>query len=271
MDTLLRVDNAYLINAESQIEEIAKKNLEEPFKTNAYTGPQKMAMLMFEKLRLTSGIELATMLLRGKFLDVIEKRHLYSEMPGTEGSDMEAAIEEYANLSRTQQSVISNLYKIVFPFVQDELGRNIEEFWESSKKSNLYDALPYLRMVITGEPSKSKAVVATIEKLNREFERAGFKDFALRRRAIVEHILDQTTLTNDEMTKSLQSIEEELFQAIVLHRNGTSYLIMKLDHDQLNRIQKKLQNKADWTFINLVQEQAIRIPVMKEILALGGK
>jgi hypothetical protein len=270
MNTLSRLNNSYLLETEKQIEELARKNLEAPFKTGSYTGPQKMAMLAFEKLRLTSGIELTTMLLRGKFLETIEKHHLYAEMPGNEGGDMEAAVEDYANLSRTQQSVIMNLYRIVLPYIQDELGRDINEFWESSKKSNLYDALPFLRAVITGERSKSKKVNDVVEKLHIEFMQAGYKDLDARKRAIVEHILDQTTLTNDEMTKVLQGGEEELFNAIVLRRNGTAYLIMELDHDQLERMQRKLQDKADWTYIDLNKENPTRLPIIKSILALPG-
>jgi hypothetical protein len=130
-----------------------------------YTALNMRAMVVTEALRLTTGLDLSTIIMRGRLIEQIEREGLTNVHPNGYANLTELA--EQNGVSVGELSDIRTLVSVVFPFIQNELGMNLIEVWEQIGKSSFREMAPALRSLITGEQaghtSVRNAVIALLD------------------------------------------------------------------------------------------------------------
>ena len=226
---------SYLARLNVEIGELAMGNLTEAIASKDYTGPELLAMKTFEELRLLSGLDLASVLLKGERLKSIREMNMAEYLPG-KYSSMEEAIAVEAKISRTKQSVITSLYEHVFPYVVTELDMSIQEFWEEVSMSNASEIVPHLRMLITGDPSKSGGVREKVKELISETGS---------RRGAVQELISISAGTNSDVRKALRPNGTEPIPLAVIRRNGRRFVLAEVTEDQLTMLNRAFGNHLD--------------------------
>ena len=102
--------------------------------SNAYTGPEIYAMQVYHLLEAINGIDLASVILRGKLLREIEDRELW-RVPRATSAARPRRSSSQGKLSATQQNFVKGMRDIVFPYVRERLGMSVVEFWAQVGKS----------------------------------------------------------------------------------------------------------------------------------------
>jgi hypothetical protein len=100
---------------------------------SAYTALQMRAMVAAEALRMTTGLDLSTVLTRGDIIRQIETEGLAAVHPN--GYANLTALAEANNVSVGELSDIRSLCDVIFPYIQGTLERNLYEVWEQIGKS----------------------------------------------------------------------------------------------------------------------------------------
>ena len=236
------VTEGYITEMDGRISDIALTNLKEAIDSKEYTGPEIMAMKMFEELRLIGGMDLAALVMRGSRIKQIREMNLAYVHPAKYAS-MEEAIETEAKISRTQQSVITNLYEHVLPYVQQKLGISPEQFWEEISPSNASDVVPHLRQLTTGEPSKSEGVRNYVDKLLEET--GGNIPVA------VETILERSKGTNKELRRELRGDGTPPVLASIYYKQDSNgkiigmFMLAEVTEDQVTMMRRTFNAYLD--------------------------
>ena len=113
-----------LLGLEGQLEAAARQNLEQVLSTQgtnlqAFTDLEIMAMVETEKLRLVNGMDLATVLIRGKIIKNIEDRALHTVHPN--GFADLTALAKSVGISVSELSDIRTMTQIIFPWIEENL------------------------------------------------------------------------------------------------------------------------------------------------------
>ena len=240
-----------------QLERLARENLADKLK--GYTGPQKLALIRFSMLELAADLDLVPLMVRGQIMEEIHKMSLHTQLPGSYNSE-EEALEALGKLSRSEQSNIKDLTGVIFPYVQEHLGMSIQEFWTAARsKSNIREAVPYLKVAITGELSKSEAVNEAVKRLQAE---VGTDTDML-----VDHIIDLAAAeTNKGLRRALRPNASPPINAVMLRRNGTRYLLAEMTEDDVNRV--LATDLFEIAHVSLEEYQPEKIPVVRRLI--GG-
>lgn len=144
-----------------EVSEIAKNNLET---YHNLTGPEKLAVLEFEKLSLLSGYDFLTNILRSESITKIHKQGLHLQHP-EKFNTPEEGIEVTSGLSSSEQHNITDIVNIIIPWLEENMDMDGFVFWDSVKsKSKIREIVPYLKRVISGEKSERGTVNDAIER-----------------------------------------------------------------------------------------------------------
>jgi hypothetical protein len=219
-------EDPYVLSTEARLREMAVENITQ---LEGYTGPEIYALTLVEMLKLSNQQDLVTIIVKGKILLELEKGDLYSAIPGGYTSP-EQAVQVLTGLSATQQSNFKNLVRYVFPYVEDELGQSVIEWWETLDKSNVYEALPYWRAIITGKPSKSAKVNQVLERIEATMIDTEPDDH---KKQLFAAITEAASGTNEEMRKILRNEHTPIIDGVILRRNTRMYLNAEVNADQL--------------------------------------
>lgn len=243
---------------EDRLREVAVNSLKDVLP--GYTVPEALAMVTFRMLEETNGLDLATIILRGKLMRDIEVNGRHEYMPGAFAT-VEEAIEAKGHLSRTQQSIIRGLRDVVFPYVQDKLGMSIPEFWSQVGKSNAQEIIPHLKSLITGEKSKSEKVNKAVAAL---LEEVGDGDEEETKQAAIEQLLEAAQLTNNQLRAKLDPSHTPSIPLTIMRYNGSIIMLAEVSDDQLDMLMRVAGTKIDpvWT-----KDSPDRIPLLRK---LGG-
>lgn len=238
-----------------KIEAIARENMKEAMTNEAYTTPQKMAILKFHMLNLTGDLDLPPLMVRGKILEEIHNMKLWSQLPGSYSTE-EEAIEAEANMSRTEAIRTRDLYTVVFPFVQNKMGLSIPEFWASARsKSNIFDLVPLMKVAITGELSRSEGVNEAVKRIKEEVGDDTEK--------MVDHMIDLAgTVSNRNLRDVIRPTDK--IAAVLARRNGTTYMLAELTNDEADRIRN--MKGFEVSEVSLEEYEVKQIPVARRLI-----
>jgi len=81
----------------------------------------------------------------------------------------------------------------------------------------------------------------------------------------VQRVILMATGTNDDIAKASVLDPEETIPMLVIRRNGATYLLAEVDHDQLSVIKSMCRSKMDFININLDEVRLIDIPVYQAL------
>jgi hypothetical protein len=214
----------YLFRFEAESEQAAAHNLQNALEIagvdlEAYTQPERRAMIKMEQLKLIGDLGLAEVLLRGKLIQEIENEALWSIHPNQYPSMQEAAKDQ--GISPSEYSNIRNLYNIVFPYLTQVLGLNLAEIWEEVGKSNLRELCPYLVRAITGETNSSRnvehAYAALVDDVQASNEASGTTMTVEQiQQAVIEELLEAGQLPNRQLRTRIRPERPASFTAHVV-------------------------------------------------------
>ena len=209
---------------------------------DGFSEIEKRAVIQIEKLRATSRVEFGNTLLRGKLLDEISRMGLYAVHPNGYRSLEEMGQD--VGISVTQLSNIIALYNYVFPYLQSNLSMTADEIWQISR-ANLNNILPHLRMLISGEESKSSSVRESVNKILDEVKEVGSDDPV---KTAVERIVEiASTGTNRMVRQHLNPDPTPNIDAVTFSDDDYHYLIAKLTEDQWTMFQRIIGSHVDMT------------------------
>jgi hypothetical protein len=234
---------AYINEMNDNVKQMAVNNLKDALAGEDYTGPEKIAMVVFEELRLVNGLDLASVLLKGERLKRIREMNLAQQLPG-EFQSMEEAVTAWAKISPTQQSVITNLYEHVFPYIRDQLQMSVQEFWEDISLSNAGEIIPHLRMLITGEPSRSGQVREKVGELLETANALGMSE----EEAIENSVIGLISLgagTVSDVRKELRPEGSPTIEMALIYANGKTFILGEVDEDQLTLLRRTFGRHVD--------------------------
>jgi hypothetical protein len=271
-----------LVDLERSIEAAAQANLEAVLaEDDSYTETERQAMLVVEELRQVNGLDLAAVLLRAKYLRMIERGNLVTSHPAGYTSLQEMARDQGISLAELSQTL--DLANIVFPYVQTQLGIHVAQLWEQIGKSNFRELVPVLKTIITGEDSGAASVRASAERImddvaatltatGRELTEAD--DPEIRMRAVEQLLQDGANLTNRELRTRIRPERTPSIEATVVGQNGSRVVVMEVDEDQWLLLQRRMGQYIDPMPWNMPQDphqrqiEAVRIPQLRTLLRL---
>jgi hypothetical protein len=243
----------YLYRFEAQAEQAAAHNLQNALENagidlDAYTQPERRAMVKLEQLKLIGDLGLAEVLLRGKLIQEIENEALWSVHPNQYASMQEAAKDQ--GISPSEYSNIRNLYNIVFPYLTQVLGLNLAEIWEEVGKSNFRELCPYLVRAMTGETSSSHnvegAYAMLVDDLQASNAASGVTMTAEQvQQAVIEQLLEAGQLPNRQLRARIRPERPNSFAVHVVDydHNGrpVKVVIALVDDEQYAYMGRKLE------------------------------
>jgi hypothetical protein len=242
-----------------KLDEMAMKNIQE-FSNNGYTGPELLAIKIFEMLALTREYDLANIILRGQLINEIKTKNLWTVYPETFANASEA-IAAKCGISRTQQSNIEALNNYIFPYIENELGMSLPDFWTDISPTNLTEIVPHLMQIITGKTSKSAKVRDQLEKVYGEVGDAENKD-----RAAIEQLVEVARGTKEDLRKALREVHTPPIDAVVLKRGDRMWLFARLDDDQLKMLYRIAGDHVEFAYGDLEKEDYKDIQEARKLL-----
>ena len=248
-----------------------------------YTETEQQSMLMIEQLRQVNGLDLAAVLLRAEYLNVIEANNLITRHPAGYASMREMARDQ--GISEAELSQTLDLANHIFPYARDVLGWDIAQMWEEIGKSNMRELVPVLKGIITGEASNSASVNTSVERIledtvatfiaSDQAEEAEDEDTV--RRAAVEFLLERgQLLTNRELRQHIRPERTPSAPVTTFQAGEDVVIAAKLTPDQWELFMRRMGQYADPMpfFIHPDPEQrmrdAHRVAALHQILGLLG-
>jgi hypothetical protein len=183
-------------------------------------------------------------------------------------------------ISASELSKTVNLVRVVFPYLANELGMNVALVWEQVGKSKFSDMLPYLRAMITGEPSERESVNETVENLLDDTaataSAAGqdIDDTEILRRTVGNLIQDGTLLTNRQVRERLRPERTPPLRISVIHNNGHRVVVANISEEQWDLLERQMGSRMEPMVIELPldprqrQIEAARIPEIRTLINL---
>lgn len=178
-----------------------------------YTDLNRRAMYVTEALRLTSGLDLSTVLMRGALIKQIEDENLVGVHPNGY-ANLTALARDAGIASVSELSNIRDLCEVVFPFIQNILGWDLKDTWEKVGKSNFRELVPALRSMITGEDADHESVRQAVAQMldssaaemiiNEEATQDTLDDSEVRRNAIESLLRGSAGRTVREVRRSVR-------------------------------------------------------------------
>jgi hypothetical protein len=269
-------------------------------------GPQNFsainiqAMTAVEAFRQVSGLDLTAVLLRAYYLRMIQEQNLLANHPSQYSSLSDMAANN--GCSVTDMLATLDMVNILFPYVENQLGIPVHEFWAGIGKSKIKEMLPVLKVLITGEGSDTQSVQAAIERMMDE-QYAGFRvddhyqqemaviddpnaDAQLQantrtyidgiaRRNIIEHLIEiggQLPIT--EVRRHLRPTRTSPIYFSMIP-DGQNFILMgTASQDQLDMLRNKMGERLESNTLALPddprarQAEAFRIPLFRRVYNL---
>lgn len=203
------------------------------------TDPEVEAAVQLRVLNQLNSPELDSMLLRYKYLCKIRDGKLF--MPHSEQSTSLAKIAIKADISITELSRITCLVEVVLPYLVNTLHLDILSVWNEVGKSNFFDMLAVLKILITGEKgARSIKAYAIAQRLLDEtiaiHQSAGqpIPDDETLRQEVVRDVIEQAEdFNNRELRAYLRSDRTPPITLYHYDRDGEGVLIASVSEEQM--------------------------------------
>lgn len=224
---------------------------------DAFSAPERRAMLLAEEVKLTGDFDLAQILLRGKRLKQIRDEALFSVHP--EGYTSLETMAKDMGISASELSNIEVLYNEIFPWLSQR-GANLVLLWEEIGKSNFREIIPYLRSLISGEPSNSDSVNDRVNEIIREINELNpgttIEEATL---AAVDTVLDAGRHTTRELRAQLRPTRTPAINASMIKDADSNYiLVARMTEDQRIMLSRLLRSNIDEIVYELPGDENVR-------------
>jgi len=209
------------------------------------TDTEMEAVVTVQVLKELNSVDLASLLLRYKYLRKIRDGNLVTRHPGQYASLAEVAAE--AGISATELSRIVDLVEVVFPYLGNTLHMDIPTAWKEVGKSNFIDMLPVLKVLITGEDVVHSAQANESAHRFLNDAAAGYRtagqevpEEAELRQGVVRDIIERGTLLNNhELRTHLRPERTQSIQTHVFMNGATGYIFMPITNDQMTMLVRR--------------------------------
>jgi hypothetical protein len=290
-----------LVGIEGQIMTAARANVQMATTDGGYSETEMQAMTLIEALKQVNGLDLAAVLLRGKYIQEIERTNAITNHPGGYHSLQEMARDQ--GISITELSQTMDLVRVVFPYIEETLRMPVYQLWEQIGRSNFKELVPVLKVIITGQPATTATVNASVERLLDDVTvtvRAtpeGAEVFAamddetrpqeerdelratvnrdLRRRTVAQLLDEGAQLTNRELRQRVRPERTPNIHATVLRNGGNTRLILaEVSQEQWDLLLRRMGAHMDEQALQLPadprqrQLEVARVPEIRRLLAL---
>jgi hypothetical protein len=213
-----------------------------------YTQIEQRAMLRTEMLNEAKGLDLASVLIKGRIVEEIRRDSLFSVHPAGYTTLEQLALDQGVSIGELSQIV--DLTTVIFPWVQSNLGMDVRTLWDSVGKSNMRELVPVLKRIITGEEARGSVeasyqrvmqdVAATAATAGETVDEPGLILLAART------LIDQGgTLTNANLRQQLRPDRMPSIEATVVRLDGRAYVLAALDDRQEQFMNRKLHGYWD--------------------------
>jgi hypothetical protein len=228
-----------------------------------YTQIEQRAMLRTEMLNEAKGLDLASVLIKGRIVEEIRRDSLFSVHPAGYTTLEQLAMDQGVSIGELSQIV--DLTTVIFPWVQSNLGMDVRTLWDSVGKSNMRELVPVLKRIITGEEARGSVeasyqrvmqeVAATAATAGETVDEEGLVILAART------LIDQGgTLTNANLRQQLRPDRMPSIEATVVRLDGRAYILAALDDRQEQFMNRKLHGYWDpLRMDDLTQEEALSV------------
>jgi replicative DNA helicase len=244
-------------NLQNTLFEAAEANIRAALgeEANQYSALQMRAMTYAEALRLTSGMDLSTIITRGNIIRDIETQGLTGVHPNGYANLTALAAEN--GVSVGELSDIRALCDVIFPYIAETLQMNLMEVWDRIGKSSFREMVPALRSLITGEQPNHASVRQAVEQMLNgaaialadveECEPADVPETDVRRQAVVALLNEATVHTTREMRRRVRPSPVPHVQMATLEiAEGQWYGLLKFDsQEQLDLVLRILNPHID--------------------------
>jgi hypothetical protein len=215
-----------------------------------YGALEVQSIEIIEALKLTHGLDLTAVILRGRLIHQFEEGGFAGVYPG-ESTDLKV-IARLNGISLTDLSNTRTMYDIVFPWIEENLpGTTVAELWGKVGKSGMVELLPVLRALITGEETGSETVSSSVTMLlNDAFLSATAagtlpedeaEQITFLRSNSINRLLDLgAELPVREVRRIIRPTHTPDIATIVLASGATKYAVMKLTEDQATMLQRMM-------------------------------
>jgi len=266
-----------LVSLEDAIRAAATANLQEVLEQDqGYSETEKQAMITVEALKQVNGLDLAAVLMRGKFLKEIEEHNMVTSHPGGYHSLSEMALDQ--GISLTELSQTRDLCFTIFPYIEEHLNITIATLWEGLGKSNIKELLPVLKQIITNDPSGTQSVQNSVEAIlddvaatarvaGQELDDAGI------RRAAIDQLIDAGLhLNNRELRHRIRPDGTPNINATLLGTRDHRIMVTEMSEEQWIMLQRKMGEKIDVMSIDLPEDpyarqiEATRVPELRALM-----
>ena len=151
-------------------------------------------------------------------------------------------------ISIAELSQVRSLCNIIFPYIENTLHMSVPALWEEIGRSNFCDMIGMMRGIITGEPTGSASVTASI---------AGGQ------------------MTNAELRQHVRPTRTAPIEPTIISMDGHQYIIAEISADQRTMLNRKLSGYMEEPIFYQLpddararQREAARIAVLRNMVRL---
>jgi hypothetical protein len=258
-----------LMNLEQQFINAARANLGDAVLTPA----ERNAVEKIEALHLIKGMDLAALQLRYKLIREIRDNALFSMDP--RGYNRLEDMAEAQGISISELSNIMTLNEVIFPYLIDHMQMDVAQIWESISKSNWRDLVPILKAIITGEPSGSENVNASMAHLLDDIAATNFASNVTMTDAeiageAVDQLLQAGTLPSRRLRERLRPEPTPSIPMSVIRSQGHVYVCAEVSEDQMTMISRKLHGYLELTPSDFPEDRRQRQAEAARLPGLGA-
>jgi hypothetical protein len=223
-----------------------------------YGALEVQSIEIIEALKLTHGLDMTAVILRGRLIHKFEEGGFAGVYPG-ESTDL-VTIARLNGISLTDLSNTRTLYDVIFPWIEENLpGTSVAEMWAKIGKSGFVELLPVLRALITGEQTGSATVRGSVDQLlNDAFLSVNASGdplpadeaemTTLLRTTAINRLLDLgAELPVREVRHIIRPVHTPNIATIIISNGDRKYAVMKLDEDQDLMLHRLLGNHLSQT------------------------
>nr|MBN1228910.1 hypothetical protein [Anaerolineae bacterium] len=232
-----------------------------------FTQIEQRSLLRAEMLNLSKGIDVASILIKGRLIEEIEREGLATVHPG-QYRDVDELCQDQG-ISPTEKSQIQALYSTIFPWIQDNLGLSPMEVWNNISKSNIKELVPVLTRIISGEEARESVeasynhimddIYATALTAGNEITEEGARLQA------VDILLEQASyMSNRDLRATLRPGDAGNIDAYTVKVGERTYLIASMDDRQEQMLARRLHGY--WDPINLGNMDGQRVEEVRSIV-----
>jgi len=225
------------------LEKAAAQNVATATEGQEFTAIELRALVRTEMLALTQGLDYMSIITKGRVLDEIENEGLVTIHPG--GYTTLEQLAQDQGISTSELSQILDMTRIIFPWIEINLGIGAAQIFSSVGKSNMRELVPVLKRLITGEPGRGSVenavrrliedATATATAANQPNDQEAIRD------GLIRHLLEQgELLTNRQLRTHVRPERTEPIDAVIIGANGHRFLIAIMNDAQEEMVAKRL-------------------------------